>query len=171
MRMSVSHSLRPMKMESESGSCDTVYGRVHKRTRSASPEGAGPSESRLVPEAVIQICLEVKGVRWDNGKLCYEVQDPVVFEVNYKELLQDKISEWTWNHLDKYYSLWESSRWRRVGSCFTPKDVHETKLCDAAGAGAARAPGADRTWSRHDELDVRREPHDELDVRREPRDG
>ena len=126
--MSAPHSLRPMEMESESGSCDTVHGRVHKRARSASPEGAGPSESRLVPEAVIQICLEGKGVRWDNGRLCYEVQDPVAFEARYKELLQDKIGEWTWNQLDKYYSLWQSSRWSRKGSCFTPKDVHETKF-------------------------------------------
>ena len=125
--MSAPHSLRPMEMESESGSCDTVHARVHKRTRSASPE-TGPSESRLIPDAVIQICLEGKGVRWDNGRLCYEVQDPVAFEARYKELLQDKISEWTWNQLDKYYSLWQSSRWSRKGSCFTPKDVHETKF-------------------------------------------
>jgi hypothetical protein len=117
-----------MEMESESGSCDTVHGRVHKRTRSASPEDAGPSASRLVPEAVIQICLEGKGVRWDHGRLCYEVQDPVAFEARYKELLQDKISEWTWNQLDKYYSLWQSGRWCRMGTCFTPKDVLETRF-------------------------------------------
>jgi BMFP domain-containing protein YqiC len=116
-----------MEMESESGSCDTVHARVHKRTRSASPE-TGPSESRLIPDAVIQICLEGKGVRWDNGRLCYEVQDPVAFEARYKELLQDKISEWTWNQLDKYYSLWQSSRWSRKGSCFTPRDVLETRF-------------------------------------------
>jgi hypothetical protein len=115
-----------MEMESESGSCDTVA-RVHKRTRSASPE-AGPSESRLIPEAVIQICLEGKGVRWDNGRLCYEVQDPVAFEARYKELLQDKIGEWTWNQLDKYYSLRQSSRWSRKGSCFTPRDILETQF-------------------------------------------
>jgi len=116
-----------MEMESESGSCDTVHGRVHTRARSASPE-TGPSEARLIPEAVIQICLEGKGVRWDNGRLCYEVQDPVAFEARYKELLQDKISEWTWNQLDKYYSLWQSSRWSRKGSCFTPRDVLETQF-------------------------------------------
>jgi hypothetical protein len=116
-----------MEMESESGSCDTVHARVHKRARSASPE-TGPSESRLIPEAVIQICLEGKGVRWDNGRLYYEVQDPVAFEARYKELLEDKISEWTWNQLDKYYSLLQSSRWSRVGSCFTPKDVLETQF-------------------------------------------
>jgi hypothetical protein len=116
-----------MEMESESGSCDTVHARVHKRTRSASPE-TGPSESRLIPDAVIQICLEGKGVRWDNGRLCYEVQDPVAFEARYKELLQDKISEWTWNQLDKYYSLWQSSRWSRKGSCFTPRDILETQF-------------------------------------------
>ena len=125
--MSAPHSLRPMEMESESGSCDTVHARVHKRARSASPE-TGPSEARLIPDAVIQICLEGKGVRWDNGRLCYEVQDPVAFEARYKELLQDKISEWTWNQLDKYYSLWQSSRWSRKGSCFTPRDVLETQF-------------------------------------------
>jgi hypothetical protein len=117
-----------MEMESESGSCDTVHAREHKRPRSASPEGAGPPESRLIPDAVIQICREGKGVRWDNGRLCYEVQDPVAFEARYKELLQDKISEWTWNQLDKYYSLWQSSRWSRKGSCFTPRDVLETQF-------------------------------------------
>lgn len=116
-----------MEMESESGSCDTVHAREHKRTRSASPE-TGPSESRLIPDAVIQICVEGKGVRWDNGRLCYEVQDPVAFEARYKELLQDKIGEWTWNQLDKYYSLWQSSRWSRKGSCFTPRDVLETQF-------------------------------------------
>jgi len=126
--MSAPHSLRPMEMESESGSCDTVHAREHKRPRSASPEGAGPSESRLIPDAVIQICREGKGVRWDNGRLCYEVQDPVAFEARYKELLQHKIGEWTWNQLDKYYSLWQSSRWSRKGSCFTPRDVLETRF-------------------------------------------
>jgi hypothetical protein len=117
-----------MEMESESGSCDTVHAREHKRPRSASPEGTGPSESRLIPDAVIQICREGKGVRWDNGRLCYEVQDPVAFEARYKELLQHKIGEWTWNQLDKYYSLWQSSRWSRKGSCFTPRDVLETQF-------------------------------------------
>jgi len=117
-----------MEMESESGSCDTVHAREHKRPRSASPEGTGPSESRLIPDAVIQICREGKGVRWDNGRLCYEVQDPVAFEARYKELLQHKIGEWTWNQLDKYYSLWQSSRWSRKGSCFTPRDVLETRF-------------------------------------------
>ncbi len=98
-----------MEMESKSGICDTVHARVHKRTWSVSPE-EGPSESRLIPETVIQICLEGKGVRWDNGRLWYEVQDPVAFETRYKELLQDKIGEWTWNQLDKYYSVRQSSR-------------------------------------------------------------
>lgn len=99
----------------------------HKRARSASPE-AGLSESLLIPEAIVQICLEGKGVRWDNGRICYEVQDPIAFETRYKELRPNKLSKWTWNHLDKYYALWQSGRWSRKGSCFTPKDVHETKF-------------------------------------------
>ena len=152
--MPAPHSLRPMEMESESGSCDTVHARVHKRTRSASPE-TGPSESRLIPDAVIQICLEGKGVRWDNGRLCYEVQDPVAFEARYKELLQDKISEWTWNQLDKYYSLWQSSRWSRKGSCFTPRDVLETRfwqrlaLAPASLFRAAEAPASAQNEKAH----------------------
>jgi hypothetical protein len=128
-----------MEMESESGSCDTVHAREHKRPRSASPEGAGPSESRLIPDAVIQICREGKGVRWDNGRLCYEVQDPVAFEARYKELLQHKIGEWTWNQLDKYYSLWQSSRWSRKGSCFTPRDVLETQFWQRLALAPASA--------------------------------
>ena len=99
----------------------------HKRARSASPE-AGLSESLLIPEAIVQICLEGRGVRWDNGRICYEVQDPIAFETRYKELRPNKLSKWTWNHLDKYYSLWQSGRWCRKGSCFTPKDPHETKF-------------------------------------------
>ena len=152
--MPAPHSLRPMEMESESGSCDTVHARVHKRTRSASPE-TGPSESRLIPDAVIQICLEGKGVRWDHGRLCYEVQDPVAFEARYKELLQDKISEWTWNQLDKYYSLWQSSRWSRKGSCFTPRDVLETRfwqrlaLAPASLFRAAEAPASAQNEKAH----------------------
>ena len=134
------HSLRPMEMESESGSCDTVHAREHKRPRSASPEGAGPPESRLIPDAVIQICREGKGVRWDNGRLCYEVQDPVAFEARYKELLQYKIGEWTWNQLDKYYSLWQSSRWSRKGSCFTPRDVLETRFWQRLALAPAFQP-------------------------------
>ena len=112
-----------MEIPPEAGSCDPV----HKRVRSASPE-PGQSESLLIPEAVIQICLEGKGARWDNGRICYEVQDPVAFEARYKELRPNKLSKWTWNHLDKYYSLWQSGRWCRKGSCFTPKDPHETKF-------------------------------------------
>ena len=143
-----------MEMESESGSCDTVHARVHKRARSASPE-TGPSESRLIPDAVIQICLEGKGVRWDNGRLCYEVQDPVAFEARYKEVLQDKIGEWTWNQLDKYYSLWQSSRWSRKGSCFTPRDVLETQfwrrlaLAPASLFRAAEAPASAQNEKAH----------------------
>ena len=110
------------------GSFESVHPTLHKRARSASPEGAGSSESLLIPEAIIQICLEGRGVRWDNGRICYEVQDPVAFETRYKELRPNKLSKWTWNHLDKYYSLWQSGRWSRKGSCFTPKDVHETKF-------------------------------------------
>lgn len=112
-----------MEIPSEAGNCESA----HKRVRSASPE-PGQSESLLIPEAIIQICLEGKGARWDNGRICYEVQDPVSFEARYKELRQNKVSKWTWNHLDKYYSLWQSGRWCRKGSCFTPKDPHETKF-------------------------------------------
>jgi hypothetical protein len=67
-------------------------------------------------------------VWWDNDRLFYEVQDLVAFETRYKELLQDKIGEWTWNQLVKYYSVWQSSRWSRVGSCFTPRDILETQF-------------------------------------------
>jgi hypothetical protein len=118
-----------MEMESESGSCDTVHAREQ-----------GPPESRLIPDAVIQICREGKGVRWDNGRLCYEVQDPVAFEARYKELLQHKIGEWTWNQLDKYYSLWQSSRWSRKGSCFTPRDVLETRFWQRLALAPAFQP-------------------------------
>jgi len=124
------------------GSFESVHPTLHKRARSASPEGAGSSESLLIPEAIIQICLEGRGVRWDNGRICYEVQDPVAFEARYKELRPNKLSKWTWNHLDKYYSLWQSGRWSRKGSCFTPKDVHETKFwrrVALAPAGLGRA--------------------------------
>ena len=110
------------------GSFEPAHPTLQKRARSVSPEGAGSSESLLIPDAIIQICLEGKGVRWDNGRICYEVQDPVAFETRYKELRPNKLSKWTWNHLDKYYSLWQSGRWSRKGSCFTPKDVHETKF-------------------------------------------
>jgi hypothetical protein len=99
----------------------------HKRARSASPE-AGLSESLLIPEAIVQICLEGRGLRWDNGRICYEVQDPAAFESRYKELRPNKLSKWTWNHVDKYYSMWAGGKWSRKGSCFTPKDVHETKF-------------------------------------------
>ncbi len=84
------------------GSFESVHPTLHKRTRSASPEGAGSSESLLIPEAIIQICLEGRGVRWDNGRICYEVQDPVAFEARNKELRPNKLSKWTWNHLDKH---------------------------------------------------------------------
>jgi hypothetical protein len=112
-----------MEMPLEVPSCD----RASKRTRSVSPE-PDRQESRLIPDAIVQICLEGRGVRWDNGRICYEVHDPVAFEARYKELRLNKLSKWTWNHLDKYYSLWQSSRWSRVGSCFTPKDPHETRF-------------------------------------------
>ena len=110
------------------GRFESGHPTLQKRARSVSPEGVGSSESLLIPDAIIQICLEGKGVRWDNGRICYEVQDPVAFETRYKELRPNKLSKWTWNHLDKYYSLWQSGRWSRKGSCFTPKDVHETKF-------------------------------------------
>jgi hypothetical protein len=104
---------------------DSVDG-VQKRRRSASPDGEH-SEIRI-PEAIIQICMEGRGVRWDNGRICYEVHDPNAFEARYKELRMNKCSKWTWNHLDKYYSLWQSGRWCRKGSCFTPKDTLETRF-------------------------------------------
>jgi hypothetical protein len=112
-----------MEIPAEAASVDVGQ----KRARSASPE-AGPSESLLIPDAIIQICLEGKGVRWDNGRICYEVQDPVAFEARYKELRPNKLSKWTWNHVDKYYSMWAGGKWSRKNSYFTPKDVHETKF-------------------------------------------
>ena len=111
-----------MEAAPETGSVDGVQ----KRRRSASPDGEH-SEIRI-PEAIIQICMEGRGVRWDNGRICYEVHDPNAFEARYKELRMNKCSKWTWNHLDKYYSLWQSGRWCRKGSCFTPKDILETRF-------------------------------------------
>jgi len=113
------------------GTFEAAHPTQHKRTRSASPdmpEAAGSSESLLIPEAIIQICLEGRGVRWDNGRTCYEVSDPVAFEARYKELRPNKLSKWTWNHVDKYYSMWAGGKWSRKNSYFTPKDVHETKF-------------------------------------------
>jgi hypothetical protein len=107
------------------GTFEATQRTQHKRTRSASPDA---SESLLIPEAIIQICLEGRGVRWDNGRLCYEVGDPVAFEARYKELRPNKLSKWTWNHVDKYYSMWAGGKWSRKNSYFTPKDVHETKF-------------------------------------------
>lgn len=112
-----------MEIPSEVGTCDGVQ----KRRRSLSPE-VDNSESLRIPDAIIQICQEGKGVKWDNSRICYEVCDPVAFEARYKELRQNKVSKWVWNHLDKYYSLWQSGRWSRKGSCFTPKDILETRF-------------------------------------------
>ena len=113
------------------GTFEAAHPTQQKRMRSASPdvpEAVGSSESLLIPEAIIQICLEGRGVRWDHGRLCYEVSDPVAFEARYKELRPNKLSKWTWNHVDKYYSMWAGGKWSRKGSHFTPKDVHETKF-------------------------------------------
>jgi hypothetical protein len=123
-----------MEIPSEAASCEGVQ----KRRRSVSPDGDN-SESLRIPDAIIQICQEGKGVKWDNSRICYEVCDPVAFEARYKELRQNKVSKWVWNHLDKYYSLWQSGRWSRKGSCFTPKDGHETRYWQRLAA----VPAAD----------------------------